>query len=1009
VGLERRQAGPDFEGRPLTAECPERERAERMRILVVEDEKDTAAVVRMLLEQELEAAVDIAPDCALARELLSSNTYDLITMDYQLPDGDGLSLLEEIVARETAPPVVMVTGQGDEKTAVSAFKLGASGYVVKDARMSTLLVEEARSALARAGLEFERRQLLSIFNSIDEIVYVSDPETYEVLYANRAIRKVFGDIVGMKCYEALQGSSEPCQFCTNDRIFGEHDGEAYIWEFKNTLDGRWYRCIDRAIRWPNGKAVRYEMAIDITDRKAAAEALRESEEKYRAVVEDQTELIVRFEQGGIMTFLNDAICSFTGLPREGLLGTSFMTFIPEDEQVYMQEQLDSLDEENSAAIVEHRVVLPSGEVRYMQWANRALFDEQGNIIEFQGVGRDITERKQAEEALRESEELYRKLVEASPEAIAVVDLKGNVLKLSESAMEMFGYSEEDLSGASLFDFVTDGYWDGVALNRETLIETGRVVGSEMAIRKKDGSEVFVEVNASTIKDEDGNPSAIVAVVRDITERKAAEEALRESEEKYRLLYDNAGEAIFSYDPELRLTEINRVGCEAIGYSREEMLGKNVLELNILHPRDSELAATVISRHFAGENVSKTEYTVIRKDGSERLFSVVGAAIRDPDGNLQSITNMCRDITDRKAAEEALRQSEEKFREFAENLPAVVFEADGLGKFVYVNANSFEDFGYTEEELYSGSLTVLEMLSEEDRERAAQGIQKILSEGPQGSNEYMARRKDGSTFPAIVSTLPVVKDGITVGLRGVLTNMTAQKEAEEALRRANEELKGYAHTVSHDLRGPLSAVAMAAEMLSSILEGDDGEALEGNAGEVLRLIRESTRRAVHMTENLLTLAQAGQSSATREPVDVSGVVRSILQEKEALLEDHGVRVSLDDDLGVVAMDPTHAYQVFSNLIGNAIKHNDGPEPQVEVRLLTADAPGTLRYLVKDNGPGIPDGEMEDIFLPFHKGPNSTDTGIGLSIVDKVVRLYGGQVRAYNDGGACFEFTLPMQSP
>src|SRR5450759_2623789 len=440
-----------------------------------------------------------------------------------------------------------------------------------------------------------------------------------------------------------------------------------------------------------------------------------------------------------------------------------------------------------------------------------------------------------------------------------------------------------------------------------------------------------------------------------------------------------------------------------------MLGKNVLELNILHPRDSELAATVISRLFAGENVSKTEYTVIRKDGSERLFSVVGAAIRDPDGNLQSITNMCRDITDRKAAEEALRQSEEKFREFAENLPAVVFEADGLGKFVYVNANSFEDFGYTEEELYSGSLTVLEMLSEEDRERAAQGIQKILSEGPQGSNEYMARRKDGSTFPAIVSTLPVVKDGITVGLRGVLTNMTAQKEAEEALRRANEELKGYAHTVSHDLRGPLSAVAMAAEMLSSILEGDDGEALEGNAGEVLRLIRESTRRAVHMTENLLTLAQAGQSSATREPVDVSGVVRSILQEKEALLEDHGVRVSLDDDLGVVAMDPTHAYQVFSNLIGNAIKHNDGPEPQVEVRLLTADAPGTLRYLVKDNGPGIPDGEMEDIFLPFHKGPNSTDTGIGLSIVDKVVRLYGGQVRAYNDGGACFEFTLPMQSP
>lgn len=126
-----------------------------MHILVVEDEKATATLVRMLLEQELEAAVDIASDCASARKLLSSDSYDLITLDYKLPHGDGLSLLEEIVKMEGAPPVVMVTRHGDERTAVSAFKLGASGYVVNDARMSTMLIEEACSALAKAELVVE--------------------------------------------------------------------------------------------------------------------------------------------------------------------------------------------------------------------------------------------------------------------------------------------------------------------------------------------------------------------------------------------------------------------------------------------------------------------------------------------------------------------------------------------------------------------------------------------------------------------------------------------------------------------------------------------------------------------------------------------------------------------------------------------------------------------------------------------------------------------------------------
>jgi len=116
-------------------------------------------------------------------------------------------------------------------------------------------------------------QLRAILDGIDEVVYIADPDTYEVLYANKAIEKLFGNVIGRKCYAAFQKLDSPCDFCTNGLIFGENVGKTHIWEFNNQAVGRWYRCIDRAIEWPDGRLVRYEMAVDVHDRKQAEEEL----------------------------------------------------------------------------------------------------------------------------------------------------------------------------------------------------------------------------------------------------------------------------------------------------------------------------------------------------------------------------------------------------------------------------------------------------------------------------------------------------------------------------------------------------------------------------------------------------------------------------------------------------------------------------------------------------------------------------------------------------------------
>lgn len=864
-----------------------------MRILVVEDEEGTAAVLRRTLEKKLGAEVDVAFDCAEARGCLASS-YDLVTVDYQLTDGDGLELLREIISLEKAPPVVFVTGHGDEGTAVTAFKLGASGYVVKDQRLPVLLVETVRSALARAeakqaveSLEFERRQLLSIFDSIDEGIYVSDPETYEILFANRAVESVFGPIAGRKCYEALQGNDGPCPFCTNDRIFGEHEGQTYIWEYRNARDGKWYRCIDRAIRWPDGRSVRYEMAVDVHDVRVAVEACRESEERFRELANTLPQVVFECDAGGTVTYANDI------------------------------------------------------------------------------------------------------------------------------AYEMFGYAREDFdSGVNLLENVDDSDLPRLAGAIEKMMD-GRSTGAtrEYLLKRKDGSTFPSRAYTTLVRDREGNPAGIRGLVTDITDEKQAERELRESEARLNTLFETMAGGVLFIEAGGAITFVNPAGAKILGLTRSVVEERYCFSpgWDVFLEDGSPVAVEELFSTSALKETRTVSGQVVgirRPDGELTWIRMSASPVIDDSVEQGGVVCSFVDISEPRRYRHAL-EAEQAFTETVVNSLKDVFYVLSVqhdGALVRWNKAFSEETGYSDEEL--AGMTVFDFFDAEGVELQMAFLAELMDCGS-SDIEVEAVMKDGRRVPFLFrSTLVRDDDGNPLYVTGVGRDITERRKFEEALLRANEDLDGYARTVSHDLKGPLSSVITAAEFLEGLLgreapaDGDRQECLSA-----VRLIIEGARRAAHMTDDLLELARAGETPAASEPVNVTDLVISILEEKGQAIHDRALSVTLDEDLGVAAIDPTHAYQVFANLIENAIRYNNNDSPSLSVTGLPEPGQGMLGFAVRDNGPGVPPGEEESVFAPFHKGRGSTGTGVGLSIVSKIVRLYGGWITARNDSGACFELTLP----
>lgn len=639
-------------------------------------------------------------------------------------------------------------------------------------------------------------------------------------------------------------------------------------------------------------------------------------------------------------------------------------------------------------------------------------------------------RRIAEEKLRQSEEQYRDLFENAIDLIQIVAPDGRFLYVNRAWREALGYAENEVAGLTIFDVVHPEYHEECRQRFQPDKRAKETGPWEAIFLTKYGQHLYVEGNTGA-RVVSGRVMAARGIFRDVTERKLAAVALKRSNRQYEELVNAIDGIVWQAEfPSLRFTFVSEQAERLLGYPPEWWLEKPDFWQEHIHPDDQQAAVKHCTSISGEEGHKSFEYRMVAADGRVVWLRDLASVQLEKD-KPAVIQGIMVDITDRKQAEEGRRESEALKGAIMEAALDCIVVMNEEGEVIEFNPTAEKTFGYTRAEMLGRPL-VEKIVPPAMRERHLRLLTKFLRtrKGRLGKRiEMTAMRVDGCEFPVELAVVP-----IQLGERAVFTaylrDITERKEAEKKMRRIrvrleqtnrdlrgkNKEIQNFYHTLSHELKTPLTS---AGEFISIVMDGLAGP-LNHTQMEYLGIARQSCNQLRFCINDLLdaTRLETGKLAIELKRASLVPIIERVLTTMRSRAKEKAITLTqeLRPDLGYAPLDEYRMTQVISNLLGNAIKYTP---PGGAVMIKAGDAPGRPEFIqvsVKDTGCGVPKEEQERIFDRLYQvksGDATTEQGVGLGLYlcRELVQLHGGEIRVESQlgKGSTFSFVLPKNGP